>query len=70
MTALHYGVPQLVLPHGADQPANAAVVAEHGAGISMPAPFDVAEVAPAVWRLLDEPAFALVAREVRREIAE
>lgn len=70
LTALYYGIPQLVLPHGADQPANAAVVAERGAGISLPAPFDVAELAPAVRRLLDEPEFARVAREVQREIAE
>ena len=69
-TALAHGVPQLVLPRGADRPANAAVVAERGVGLVCPP----AEITPdavrdRLVRLLDEPGFAKSAADVRDEIA-
>jgi UDP:flavonoid glycosyltransferase YjiC (YdhE family) len=65
------GVPQLVLPHGADQHVNAAAVQQRGVGLShLPEDADPATVGCSLQRLLAEPAFSQVADEVRREIAE
>jgi UDP:flavonoid glycosyltransferase YjiC (YdhE family) len=70
LTALVHGVPQLVLPRMADQPANAAVVAARGAGLSLaPEETNAASVEAALLRLLREAGPARVAREVRAEIA-
>ncbi|MGX1371758.1 UDP:flavonoid glycosyltransferase YjiC (YdhE family) [Streptomyces canus] len=70
LTALAHGVPQLVLPRMADQPANAAVVAARGAGLLLaPEETNAASVEAALLRLLRETGPARVAREVRAEIA-
>ncbi|GAA0533935.1 glycosyl transferase [Saccharopolyspora subtropica] len=68
--ALHYGVPQLVLPAFADNPMSARRVVDRGVGLSHdPATVDVAGVRNAVRRLLAEPAFRAAAREVSAEMA-
>ena len=69
MNALVAGVPQLVLPHGADQHVNAAAVQQRGVGLShLPEEADPATVGRSL-QLLAEPAFSQAADEVRREIA-
>lgn len=63
---LHAGVPQVVLPHGRDTPVNAGPVAARGLGLVVdPADFDAGHVVA----VLDDPAYATAATEVRREIA-
>ncbi|WP_028926486.1 nucleotide disphospho-sugar-binding domain-containing protein [Pseudonocardia acaciae] len=67
---LHYGVPQLVLPSFADNPMSAERVVARGVGLSHdPAAIDVPTVRALAQRLLDEPAFARAAAEVRAEMA-
>ncbi|MGW1676638.1 glycosyltransferase [Saccharopolyspora sp. NPDC002376] len=68
--ALHYGVPQLVLPAFADNPMSAARVVDRGVGLSHdPTTMDVEMVRASVRKLLDEPAFSDAAREVSEEMA-
>ncbi|MER7010078.1 glycosyltransferase [Saccharopolyspora sp. NPDC000359] len=68
--ALHHGVPQLVLPAFADNPMSAEIVVKRGVGLSHdPTTVDVEAVRSAVRELLEEPAFAAAAREVREEMA-
>ncbi len=63
------GLPQLVLPQGADQFFNADAALASGAALSLaPAETNTASIAAAARRLLDEPAFAAVARRVQSEI--
>lgn len=70
LTALAHGVPQLVIPRLADQPANAAVIAARGAGlVCSPGEADAAAVKASLLRLLREPEYLRTAREVRAEIA-
>src|SRR6185312_10304261 len=70
LTPFYYGVPQLALPKGADQPQNAQVVAASGAGLMlMPDACTPAAVYQATLRILHEPAFREAAREVQRGIA-
>jgi catechol 2,3-dioxygenase-like lactoylglutathione lyase family enzyme len=67
--ALAAGLPQLVLPQGADQFANAAAAEAAGAALVLePGTVTPGRVATAVRRLLDEPAFAAAAAAVRAEI--
>ena len=67
--ALAHGLPSVLLPIGADQPATAARVAELGAAIVLdPVSATPDEIAAAVRRVLDEPAYAEAARRVRAEI--
>jgi UDP:flavonoid glycosyltransferase YjiC (YdhE family) len=67
--ALAHGLPQLVLPQGAEQHGNAAACARAGAGLTLaPGEVTAAAVASAAARLLDEPGFAARAREIRAEI--
>jgi UDP:flavonoid glycosyltransferase YjiC (YdhE family) len=70
LTALTAGVPHLVLPHNADQPANAAVLARRGVGLSLD-PFSAGpgEVTAALDRLLTDEGLRGAAAEVRAEIA-
>lgn len=69
-TALVAGVPQLVLPQSADQPANAEAVAKRGAGLLMrPEEINPAAVRERLTRVLHEPAFGQAAAAVREEIA-
>jgi MGT family glycosyltransferase len=63
------GAPLLCLPMGRDQPDNAARVVAHGAGLQLPKDAPAADIAAAVRRLLDEPAFAAGARDLGRRIA-
>jgi UDP:flavonoid glycosyltransferase YjiC (YdhE family) len=68
--ALSHGLPQLVLPQGADQFSNAAAVVHAGAGLSLlPGEVNPVAVAAAVTRLGEEPSFAASAAWVQVEIA-
>jgi UDP:flavonoid glycosyltransferase YjiC (YdhE family) len=68
--ALAHGLPQLVLPQGADQFANAEAVERTGAGIALePGAVTVESVRDAAARLLADPGFAAHARTVQDEIA-
>lgn len=67
--ALSHGLPQLCLPQGTDQPANAAAVARSGAGVVLaPDQVDVESVALAVDRVLGDPALRAAAERLRAEI--
>ncbi|MBT2414374.1 DUF1205 domain-containing protein [Streptomyces sp. ISL-12] len=69
MTSLALGVPQVVLPQTADQPANARVLAARGvAALVPPDRISAAEVRQNLARVLDEPAFRTAAHEVQEEI--
>jgi UDP:flavonoid glycosyltransferase YjiC (YdhE family) len=67
--ALSYGLPQLVMPQGADQFVNADACRHAGAALSL-APEEVtsAAIVAAANRLLNEPPFTLAARAVRAQI--
>ncbi|GAB3422925.1 glycosyltransferase [Flindersiella endophytica] len=67
---LCHGVPQLLVPRGADQFLNATAVTRAGAGLALPP--DVltkAAVAEAAERLLAEPTYAEAAGRIHAEIA-
>ena len=67
--ALCHGLPQLCLPHGADQPWNAEAVARARAGIVVPEEECTPETVRAgVVTLLSSPSYRAAAREVQREI--
>ena len=69
--ALRHGLPQLVVPRGADNTFNAAAVRGAGAGLSLDQDELTPEaVADTVTRLLTQPSFAAAARRVAAEIAE
>ncbi|MGB3442132.1 MAG: nucleotide disphospho-sugar-binding domain-containing protein [Actinophytocola sp.] len=69
-TAMTCGLPQVVIPFNADQPANADVVAARGTGIRVPpTAMGPADVAAALAEVLDDPAFRTAATELREEIA-
>ena len=66
MTALAAGVPQIVVPGSGDRTLHARLIAERGAGLSVP----TRELnAAALERLVTDPALASSAREVAAEIA-
>ncbi|MDF3293357.1 nucleotide disphospho-sugar-binding domain-containing protein [Streptomyces silvisoli] len=68
--ALHHGVPQLILPEGADNPLVAQRVVDCKAGLSLPfADIELTAVRELVRRLLGEPAYAQAARAVSEEMA-
>ena len=70
MNALVAGVPQLVLPHAADQYANAAAVARRGVGLPHRVEeMDAATAGRSLRDLLTEPSFDRAAADVRDEIA-
>ena len=77
MAALSHGVPMLCLPPGADQPLNAAKVAELGLGEVLPTTASVEEIRRDVARLLADASLkarsarfaATVAREPGIELA-
>ena len=70
LATIALGLPQLVVPQGADQYLNAAAVASAGVGLSlMPGEGGVDAVRDAVSRLLGEPSFRDVARGVSASIA-
>ena len=66
------GVPLLCLPMGRDQPDNAARIAARGAGLRLDPSASPLEIAAAITRLIDEPAFRDAARAwgaaIRREM--
>ena len=67
--ALAHGLPQLILPQGAEQHGNAAACVRAGAALTLaPGEVTAAAVVSAANRLLDEPAFATRARAIRAEI--
>ncbi|WP_420121414.1 glycosyltransferase [Nakamurella sp.] len=67
--ALGHGLPQLCLPQGTDQPANAAAVARAGAGLVLPPDrVDGRSVQDALDRVLHDPALRSAAERVRAEI--
>jgi UDP:flavonoid glycosyltransferase YjiC (YdhE family) len=67
--SLRHGLPQLILPRGADNFHNAALAQGAGAALSLtPDEVNVQAVADAVTLLLTEPEFAVKARAVREEI--
>jgi UDP:flavonoid glycosyltransferase YjiC (YdhE family) len=70
LAAIGYGLPQLLIPQGADQHLNAASGAGSGACIAIqPAEVTVERVRDAARRLLDDPAFRAAAAGVSDEIA-
>jgi UDP:flavonoid glycosyltransferase YjiC (YdhE family) len=66
--ALAHGLPQLVLPQAADQPANAAAVERAGAGLAL-STVTADAVREAARRLLADPGYTARARELSAEIA-
>ncbi len=67
--ALAHGLPQLVLPQGADQPLNAAACEAAGAGLALsPEEVTPEAVRAAAERLIAEPGFTTAARRIRSEI--
>ncbi len=70
LTALGAGVPMVLLPVGADQPANAAHAEAAGVGIALaPAAQNADAVRAALERVMGEPAYRDAAARVRDEIA-
>jgi UDP:flavonoid glycosyltransferase YjiC (YdhE family) len=55
------GLPQLILPMGRDQAANAARIEAKGAGLQLPPTASEADIAAAVNRLIAEPQFRMAA---------
>lgn len=62
------GLPQLILPMGRDQTANAARVEAKGAGLQLPPAASADEIAAAVNRLIAEPSFTKAARFIGEAI--
>lgn len=70
LTALNAGVPHLLLPHNADQPANAEVLVRRGVGVHLdPAVAGAEEAEAALERLLTDSDIRSAAEGVRHEIA-
>ena len=67
--ALCYGLPQLCLPQGTDQPSNTAALLPTGAALALqPDEITPDAVAEALGRLLNEPSFRQAANRLRAEI--
>lgn len=67
--ALANGLPQLVLPRAADQPANAEVLVERGCALALQqAELSATAIRDGLLRLLHDPALLKVAVEVRDEL--
>ena len=67
--ALCYGLPQLCLPQGTDQPSNTAALLPTGAALALqPDEITADAVAEALGRLLNEPSFREAANRLRAEI--
>jgi UDP:flavonoid glycosyltransferase YjiC (YdhE family) len=67
--ALCYGLPQLCLPQGTDQPSNTAALLPTGAALALqPDEITAGAVAEALGRLLNEPSFRQAANRLRVEI--
>lgn len=69
LAALAHAVPQVCLPHAADQFRNAEGVERCGAGLVLrPDAVNVPAIADAVQTVMSDPAFAVAARRLRAEI--
>jgi MGT family glycosyltransferase len=69
LAAAAEGVPQLVMPIGADQFQNADALAASGAGLAMPqGGVTEAAVRDAVRQLMDDPSYRAAANRIRGEI--
>jgi UDP:flavonoid glycosyltransferase YjiC (YdhE family) len=67
--ALCYGLPQLCLPQGTDQPSNTAALLPTGAALALQPDELIADtVAESLGRLLNEPSFRQAATRLRAEI--
>ncbi|MFG1207058.1 nucleotide disphospho-sugar-binding domain-containing protein [Xanthobacter flavus] len=64
LRALRHGVPLLVMPMGRDQNENAARIEYHGAGLRLDPASAAGDIAAAICRLIDQPAFAHNARRI------
>jgi UDP:flavonoid glycosyltransferase YjiC (YdhE family) len=65
--ALCYGLPQLCLPQGTDQPSNTAALLPTGAALALqPDDITADAVAEALGRLLNEPSFRQAANRLPR----
>lgn len=62
------GLPQIVIPRGADQPQNAESIAATGAGLALTKP-DAEALRAAIQRALDEPGFRRAAQAIASEMA-
>jgi len=63
------GVPQLVMPMGADQFQNAEALAVSGAGVALPqGGVTAAAVRGGVRQLMDDPSYRAIASRIRGEI--
>jgi UDP:flavonoid glycosyltransferase YjiC (YdhE family) len=69
MAGLRYGVPMLCLPPIADQPVNAAKVAELGLGLAMAPTSPSADIRAAIQYLLDDHALRERSRAFAAEVA-
>ncbi len=70
LTALAWGVPMVLLPLFADQPANARLVDETGAGVLLDGgPPALTGLGSALHDLLDDPRYAAAAAGIRDEMA-
>jgi UDP:flavonoid glycosyltransferase YjiC (YdhE family) len=68
--AARHGLPQVLIPRGADQQFNARAGAEAGVGLALgPAAREGGHVREAVERVLADPAFRRRSREISAEIA-
>ena len=70
MAGVRYGVPMLCLAPGADQPVNAARVAELGLGLKLEPLSSAEEIRAAVVKMLGDPAFKARSREFAARVAE
>ena len=69
-TALALGIPQLILPQGADQPMNAEAAQRRGLAVVLsPTPESRAPVEAALERVLQDAALRATARAVQEEMA-
>jgi UDP:flavonoid glycosyltransferase YjiC (YdhE family) len=64
--AVTAGVPMVALPLYAEQPVNAARLADLGLGVTLPADAGQSDLAQACRRVLDDPSFRYVARGFQR----
>ncbi|MFD8011273.1 nucleotide disphospho-sugar-binding domain-containing protein [Streptomyces sp. NPDC058955] len=70
LTAARQGLPQVLMPQTADNPFNAANFAAGGAGVTLDAGTDAAEIGAAVTRVLTEPGCRAAAEKLRAETDE
>lgn len=70
MTVAAAGVPQLIIPHIADQLVNATQISAVGAGLSIGSSADAASFRDGVTRLLDDSSFRISAEKVQQEIRQ